>query len=69
VKGYGETRERGTGNLQRILAVYRQLQSLPGQAVSALRDAAMADEGGAALAAVEAELLATSQGAVPPGYR
>ncbi len=58
VKGYGDTRERGTGNLQRILAVYRQLQSLPGHAVSALRDAAMADEGGAALAAVEAELLA-----------
>lgn len=58
VKGYGDTRERGTGNLQRILAVYRQLRSLPGDAVSGLRAAAMADEGGAALAAVEAELLA-----------
>jgi len=61
VKGYGSTRERGTGNMQRILAVYRAVQSLSAQSVSALRDAAMADEGGVALAAVERELLAANQ--------
>ena len=66
VKGYGDTRERGTGNLQRILAVYPRLH---GHSVRALRDAAMADEAGVALAAVEARLLASSQGAVPPECR
>jgi indolepyruvate ferredoxin oxidoreductase beta subunit len=58
VKGYGNTRERGTGNLRRILAVYHKLESLPAQSVRALREAAMADEGGAALATLEGKLLA-----------
>jgi indolepyruvate ferredoxin oxidoreductase beta subunit len=58
VKGYGNTRERGTRNLRRILAVYHKLESLPAQSVRALREAAMADEGGAALATLEGKLLA-----------
>ena len=47
IKGYGSTRERGLGNLQRILAL--RDRPLSAEAVAALRTAALADEQGEAL--------------------
>ncbi len=58
IKGYGDTRERGTGNMQRILAVYQRVHPLAAGSVKALREAALSGEEGKALAAVEGELLA-----------
>lgn len=69
IKGYGKTRERGTGNLQRILGVYHSLPGLSAPAVSALREAALAGEEGAAFTRLERELLADCQAAAPPVYR
>lgn len=59
IKGYGKTRERGTGNMQRILEACRRLPQLPAESVAALREAALSGEEGDALDAVERELLAT----------
>jgi indolepyruvate ferredoxin oxidoreductase, beta subunit len=52
VKGYGETHERGTSNLGRILQTARTLQGSPGGAdqIAKLRAAALADDQGIALA-------------------
>jgi indolepyruvate ferredoxin oxidoreductase beta subunit len=58
IKGYGATRERGTGNMQRILAVCERLPGLSAPSVRALREAALSGEDGAALTALEGELLA-----------
>jgi indolepyruvate ferredoxin oxidoreductase beta subunit len=58
VKGYGDTHARGWGNFERLM---QAVDRLPPGALSAaglrgLRDAALADEGGAALAAAIARL-------------
>jgi indolepyruvate ferredoxin oxidoreductase beta subunit len=60
VKGYGKTRERGTGNVERILAVVRQHPALSADAVKALREAALSEEKGAQFTALERELLAAA---------
>lgn len=57
IKGYGDTRERGTGNLQRILKIFREAAQLPAASVSALREAALDGEGGESFAALERQLL------------
>jgi len=57
VKGYGSTRERGTGNLRRIISVFRQVAGLPAESIAALRKAALAGEDGAALNQLEQQLL------------
>jgi indolepyruvate ferredoxin oxidoreductase, beta subunit len=51
VKGYGETHERGTSNLGRILQTARTMQGRPGAAeqIAKLRAAALADDQGIAL--------------------
>jgi indolepyruvate ferredoxin oxidoreductase beta subunit len=54
IKGYGSTRERGTASLQRILAVQERAGELPADAIAELREAALEDEEGLALAAATA---------------
>jgi indolepyruvate ferredoxin oxidoreductase beta subunit len=51
VKGYGETHERGTSNLDRILRKARTLQGSAGAPaqIAKLRAAALADDQGIAL--------------------
>jgi len=63
IKGYGKTRERGTGNIQRILAAYRRQPTLSGESVAALREAALSGEDGKAFSRVESQLLVASQAA------
>jgi indolepyruvate ferredoxin oxidoreductase beta subunit len=58
IKGYGSTRERGTGNMTRILAVLDRQPRLPAGSVRALREAALSGEDGVAFTAIESELLA-----------
>ncbi|MFT3968365.1 MAG: indolepyruvate oxidoreductase subunit beta family protein [Sphingobium sp.] len=48
IKGYGDTFERGLGNFERIMAAL-DASPLAARDVERLRDAALADEGGAAL--------------------
>lgn len=52
VKGYGDTHARGWGNFNKIMAVVDNYQGEqePAQVVRQLREAALADEGGGALA-------------------
>jgi indolepyruvate ferredoxin oxidoreductase beta subunit len=61
IKGYGKTRERGTGNMQRILGLWSQHGELSAGSLASLREAALAGEGGEAMDAAETELLATSR--------
>ena len=49
IKGYGNTRERGTGNLQTILAVLDTRSTLTSTTIATLREAALADDAGVAL--------------------
>jgi indolepyruvate ferredoxin oxidoreductase beta subunit len=58
IKGYGKTRERGTGNMQRILGLWRQHGELSARSLASLREAALAGESGEAMDAAERELLA-----------
>ena len=63
IKGYGKTRERGTENMQRILAVFRQQKPLSSDTVAALREAALSSEDGKAFKKAEAQLLEATQAA------
>lgn len=58
IKGYGATRERGTNSVQKIIGLFHELSGLPAQSVAALREAALADDQGIALATAEQELRA-----------
>ena len=60
IKGYGKTRERGTGNMQRILGLWRQHGQLSAQALAGLREAALAGEDGEAMDAAAGELQAVA---------
>jgi indolepyruvate ferredoxin oxidoreductase beta subunit len=65
VRGYGDTHARGWGNFERLM---QAVERLPAGALSAaglrgLREAALADEGGAALSAALARLDPTGPGA------
>jgi len=60
IKGYGKTRERGTGNMQRILGLWRRHDGLSARSLASLREAALAGEDGAAMDAAERELLTVS---------
>jgi indolepyruvate ferredoxin oxidoreductase beta subunit len=57
IKGYGKTRERGLGNMQRILNAVHQQARLPAESLVALREAALSGEDGKAFANVESQLL------------
>jgi indolepyruvate ferredoxin oxidoreductase beta subunit len=59
IKGYGKTRERGTGNMQRILGLWSQHSELPARSLASLREAALAGESGEAMDAAERDLLAS----------
>jgi indolepyruvate ferredoxin oxidoreductase beta subunit len=73
VKGYGDTHARGWSNFERLMQALDRLPAgvLSATALHALRDAALADEGGAALAAALARLDAgPGEGAgAPPAAR
>jgi len=73
VKGYGDTHARGWGNFERLMQALDRLPPgvLSATALRALRDAALADEGGTALAAALARLDgAPSHGSgAPPAAR
>jgi indolepyruvate ferredoxin oxidoreductase beta subunit len=58
VRGYGDTHARGWGNFQRLMQTVDRLPpgALSAAALRALRDAALADEGGEALATALARL-------------
>ena len=58
VKGYGDTHARGWGNFERLMAALPGLrrQPQPALALQALRDAALADESGAALSTLLARV-------------
>lgn len=56
IKGYGSTRERGIASLQRILALCEQEPALASGDAAALREAALADDQGIALDALEGKL-------------
>ncbi len=58
IKGYGETHERGLGNFSAVMAALGRVraQADPVKTLAALRDAALADEEGAALKAAIARL-------------
>ena len=60
IKGYGKTRERGSGNMQRILGLCRQHGQLSAQALAGLREAALAGEDGEAMDAAAGELQAVA---------
>ncbi len=49
IKGYGGTRERGTGNMQKILAFFDKQTSISSTAITKLREAALSDDMGIAL--------------------
>lgn len=51
IKGYGETRRRGIGNLQKILQQYKSKPTLCSVDVQQLREAALADDEGSDLTA------------------
>lgn len=61
IKGYGDTRERGTRNLARILAVFNRSERIAATDLDRLREAALADEEGRAFTQAEQELLLRSQ--------
>jgi indolepyruvate ferredoxin oxidoreductase, beta subunit len=73
VKGYGDTHARGWGNFERLMQVLERLPAgaLSADALRALREAALADEGGAALSQALARLDARAgDGAgAPPAAR
>lgn len=57
IRGYGETRERGTHNFSKIMAAIKAApERIPASAIRRLREAALVDEQGAALEAALAEL-------------
>lgn len=62
LKGYGETHERGLANFERILGSIESVrgEAEPAKAVARLRDSALKDEAGAALAAELSRLGATA---------
>jgi indolepyruvate ferredoxin oxidoreductase beta subunit len=71
VKGYGDTHARGWRNFERLM---RTLDALPAGALGApglreLRDAALADEGGAALAQALQRMGAAPSGEPPSAAR
>lgn len=53
IKGYGATRERGNGNMQRILAVCQRVQEVTAETVAELRQAALGDDQGEAFTQLE----------------
>ena len=65
IKGYGETHQRSLANYNRIMARIEEVavQPNPGQALSALRDAALKDEHGVALEAALSQLTPTMKAA------
>jgi indolepyruvate ferredoxin oxidoreductase beta subunit len=72
VKGYGDTHARGWGNFERLMQAIDRLPAgtLDAAGLRSLRDAALADEGGAALRAALERLddrAATGTGAPPVG--
>lgn len=70
VRGYGDTHARGWANFERLMQAVERLPAglMTAPGLRALRDAALADEGGAALAAALAKLGAdgASPDAPPP---
>ena len=56
IKGYGSTRERGTGNLQKILATVEQSPTVTAANIATLHEAALADDQGVALQAAMLKL-------------
>lgn len=69
IKGYGKTRERGAGNMQRILKARHQLTRSVAESVAALREAALSAEDGKALGKLEEQLLNPAPAAAQPEYR
>ena len=70
VKGYGSTRERGNRNLQTIIDVWQRADSITPEAVASLRDAALEDDRGEALAdLVEQFSSMVSPDVALPGYQ
>ena len=63
IKGYGKTRERGSGNMQRILGAFRRQPTLSSDAVATLREAALSGEDGKAFKKAESQLLEAGQAA------
>ncbi|GJL94868.1 MAG: indolepyruvate oxidoreductase [Hyphococcus sp.] len=65
IKGYGETHQRSLANYNRIMARVEDIavQPNPGQALSALRNAALKDEHGAALETALSQLSSNLQAA------
>ncbi len=57
VKGYGDTRERGLGNLRGILDTLGEMAEASAKGVAALRDAALADDEGREFARVRTEVV------------
>jgi indolepyruvate ferredoxin oxidoreductase beta subunit len=58
IKGYSATRERGNANLQKIVALYKNAKLSGAKAITAARNAALADDEGEAMAQFELGLEA-----------
>ncbi len=71
VKGYGDTHVRGWRSFERLMQAVDRLPpgALPAAALHVLREAALADEGGTALAAALARLDEPDGGGAPPAAR
>lgn len=71
VRGYGDTHARGWGNFERLMQALDRLPAgtMTAAGLRALREAALADEGGAALAAALARLGAGGPQAAAPSAR
>jgi indolepyruvate ferredoxin oxidoreductase beta subunit len=71
VRGYGDTHARGWGNFERMMQAIDRLPvgTMTSAGLRALREAALADEGGAALAAALAKLGLGTQQAVATATR
>jgi indolepyruvate ferredoxin oxidoreductase beta subunit len=71
VRGYGDTHARGWGNFERLMQALDRLPAgtMTAAGLRALREAALADEGGAALAAALARLGAGGPQAGAPSAR
>jgi indolepyruvate ferredoxin oxidoreductase beta subunit len=71
VRGYGDTHARGWGNFERMMQAIDRLPvgTMTAAGLRALREAALADEGGAALAAALAKLGLGTQQAVATATR
>jgi indolepyruvate ferredoxin oxidoreductase beta subunit len=71
VRGYGDTHARGWGSFERLMQALDRLPAgtMTAAGLRALREAALADEGGFALAAALARLGAGGLQAAPPSAR